>query len=290
MAGRRQPEEPESLLWSTVIFVGLFCIVVLFVCYRLCRCCWRRACGRRQQQASNGESTVKVAGIVDPVPLVHLRMQKELGSAYLLLFAAGLFGAHLFYLDRLVHGVFAICTLNFFGLGQVWDLFMLPAYVRRVNGCGSELAQSDRSCRRVCWRLPLAIVGVLVLAFVAYVKAPRTLHNLGICDLDKSMAQTTKNPYELLGVRRDASHAAARTAYQERLIVLEECGVTCESKKEDLKKAFDFATGSWRTRERSKKSAGTARGRSDKKRDSRDDAWDDWSDFVTLEWKALAGR
>jgi TM2 domain-containing membrane protein YozV len=58
---------------------------------------------------------------------------KSKGIAYLLLFFAGVLGAHHFYLGRWLKGVLYLCTGGFFVLGVIYDLFTLGRQVDEVN-------------------------------------------------------------------------------------------------------------------------------------------------------------
>jgi TM2 domain-containing membrane protein YozV len=59
--------------------------------------------------------------------------RRDTGIAYLLLLFGGLLGLHKFYLNRPAWGVFYIFTGGLFFAGIVYDLFTLPAQVRRCN-------------------------------------------------------------------------------------------------------------------------------------------------------------
>jgi TM2 domain-containing membrane protein YozV len=59
---------------------------------------------------------------------------KTSGTAYLWWLFLGAFGAHKFYLGRPAMGVLYLCTFGLLWIGLIWDLFTLPAQVRRANG------------------------------------------------------------------------------------------------------------------------------------------------------------
>jgi TM2 domain-containing membrane protein YozV len=58
---------------------------------------------------------------------------KETWIAYLLWFFFGFIGAHKFYLGKIGWGIVYICTGGLFLVGLLFDLFTLPAQVRRYN-------------------------------------------------------------------------------------------------------------------------------------------------------------
>ena len=59
--------------------------------------------------------------------------QRDTGIAYLLLLFGGVLGLHKFYLNRPAWGVVYILTGGLFCVGLIYDLFTLPAQVRRCN-------------------------------------------------------------------------------------------------------------------------------------------------------------
>src|SRR5258705_8763495 len=58
---------------------------------------------------------------------------KTSGTAYLWWLFLGAFGAHKFYLGRPAMGVLYLLTFGLLWVGLIWDLFTLPAQVRRAN-------------------------------------------------------------------------------------------------------------------------------------------------------------
>merc|ERR1712216_685319 len=139
----------------------------------------------------------------------HLGQRKELRTAYLLWGSAGLFGAHHFYLGRLAHGVIAASTLNFLTLGWLIDMLAIPVYVRGVNGCCAAAARHDRSCRRICWRMPVASTLWTVVFCFGFALIPRWIHSTGLVDIDASLASTRTNPYQLLDLKSDTDQRTA---------------------------------------------------------------------------------
>lgn len=58
---------------------------------------------------------------------------RSTGTTYLFWFFFGAFGAHKFYLGRPFMGVLYALSLGFIGMGVFFDLFTIPAQVRRAN-------------------------------------------------------------------------------------------------------------------------------------------------------------
>ncbi|MDH5681549.1 MAG: TM2 domain-containing protein [Spirochaetota bacterium] len=58
---------------------------------------------------------------------------RDLGTAYLLWFFLGIFGAHKFYLDRIGMGFAYLFTLGFFGIGWFIDMFTLPKQLKDAD-------------------------------------------------------------------------------------------------------------------------------------------------------------
>jgi len=58
---------------------------------------------------------------------------KSTGTAYLWWLFLGGFGAHKFYLNRPLMGLFYLCTLGGFLIGVLVDTFTIPGQVQRAN-------------------------------------------------------------------------------------------------------------------------------------------------------------
>lgn len=58
---------------------------------------------------------------------------RSLGTAYLLAFFLGFFGAHRFYLGRTGSGILWLCTAGLGGLGVLVDFFLLPSMTDNAN-------------------------------------------------------------------------------------------------------------------------------------------------------------
>jgi len=252
--------------------VNRYCGCCCRRCYACCGCCspCRRCCA---SQPDVGELVqIKLNG--KTVLASHLRPRKELGTAYGLWFFLGFFGAHHFYLDRLSHGTVSVWTLNLLGMGWICDGFLLPFYCRSCNGHTSPEASSDRTCGRAFTRLPLASITAIASLLAMFAFGPRTLHSLHVVDLDQKLAGTSRNPYDILGVARNAPLNASWAAYEEeikRLRKLRSCDDVCRRKKDDLKQIRGFLSGDfWR-------------------RPTDQDHWDEWSSLKSEEWSILGG-
>lgn len=55
-------------------------------------------------------------------------------AAYILLAFFGTLGAHRFYLRKWVTAIIYLFTFGLFGLGVIWDIFMIPSMARELNG------------------------------------------------------------------------------------------------------------------------------------------------------------
>ncbi|MBD9699726.1 TM2 domain-containing protein [Flavimobilis sp. GY10621] len=66
-------------------------------------------------------------------PHVQPRPDLSIGTAYLLWFFLGFFGAHHFYLGKVGMGLGYLFTFGWLMIGWFVDLFTLPAQVQRVN-------------------------------------------------------------------------------------------------------------------------------------------------------------
>jgi TM2 domain-containing membrane protein YozV len=302
------PKESLVPIW----FFLVFCCMA---------CCWR-CCGDRSGPRPDGAAVLTVQVDGEEHSVEHLRRRKTVSTAYMLWLMGGLLGAHHFYLDRVLHGVLALWSLNFLGLGYTFDLMFIPRYVSIFNRDVAAAAPlpPGGACRLLAKAL-LFLTLYFGLCSLAFSKVPRSLHNMGVTDLDKRMAQTAANPFEILGVERGADREDIERAFKE----LKRCGAhprqPCRSNMTELRKAYTFATKDWSQRAsnrtqrreqpkkavksddlnnafkqhvggRGKQKAKPGRSRS-RSRDSQDDdseedkSWDDWSGFVGSEWKAL---
>mmetsp|Transcript_5447 Transcript_5447/g.10377 ORF Transcript_5447/g.10377 Transcript_5447/m.10377 type:complete len:359 (-) Transcript_5447:50-1126(-) len=304
--------------WLIIIFVvGL----LIWCCQRFaccCCCCCRRSCPSLHQRFAPAEpdrgaaesATVKVDGKDMPVDL--LVQKKELWTTYLLWISAGLTGAHHFYLDRLVHGVLSMLTLNFLLCGWMLDALMIPFYVRGFNSRTAGSARHDASCRHICLRLPMVMTIWACVVSVGITKTPRILHSFSVVDLDRDIAKTKENPYSMLGASPgDDSRTLAR-AYQEQKRKVQRspsspCDRKCKEQLAELQKAYQFtANMGWKqelAKEREEARANEEAGKKSKRRPrskrrkvpTHDDQaeggeWSDWTDFVGLEWKVVSDR
>lgn len=58
---------------------------------------------------------------------------KQVGTAYLLWFFLGVFGAHRFYLGHIGMGILFLFTFGLFGIGWIIDAFLIPSRVEQAN-------------------------------------------------------------------------------------------------------------------------------------------------------------
>jgi len=237
---------------------------------------------------------VKVAG--RDLPVEHLIQTKDTRTAYFLWMTMGVLGGHLFYTDRLVHGVLAAVTGNFFGVGWFFDFFLIPTYVYAVNKqVPPEAARPDGSCGRICCRLPLAGIVMLMALLTFIFRFPSFLHGAGVVDLEQSLAGTAGNPYVILEVERDAPPHELKKAYQSRLQELEaskDCkdrNKVCKAMKKDLKQALDFILygDSPRLEGHREKQKETRKARYGDAQSQSDKEWADWGDWLRAEWHAV---
>mmetsp|Transcript_49266 Transcript_49266/g.107191 ORF Transcript_49266/g.107191 Transcript_49266/m.107191 type:complete len:299 (+) Transcript_49266:92-988(+) len=222
----------DSVFW----IVGLLHIVgVAVLTWLLCKCC----CSKAAVFPKDGAGKVTVR-------LEHMQDKKCLSSSYLLWFFFGLLGSHHFYLDRLVHGIVCVWTLNFLGVGWVLDGLLLPFYVRGFNARRtSPLAPWDTSRRRLWCRLPLLALCLLTVLLTTFLYLPRALNWTKVLDVDRLRAQTQANPYDVLGVTPGASLAGVRAAYRKESLRWHPdrnhgCGRECDEKMAEITKAFEL--------------------------------------------------
>lgn len=265
-------------IYMVLIILGLvyyFCCKRGNRCQRCCCGCCSSCCCRHTNEPDVGEP-LKLTVNGKAVLASHLRPKKELGTAYVLWFFLGLFGAHHFYLDRLTHGTISVWSFNLLGMGWICDGMLLPFYCRSCNGYAASEALSDRTCGRIFWRLPLASLTALASLLAIFFFGPRTLHSLHIVDLDQKLAGTSRNPYDILGVTREESREAKATweafdAETLRLSILKSCDMACREQKDDLKQIHGFLSGDfWR-------------------QSKDEDKWDEYFGLKTEEWSVLIG-
>jgi len=285
--------DPFETLASWAAIIVLLWALRKYGCKYVCCCCGCfcfRCCSRRSASAEKEEKAPRAVLVEgEEVSVSFLRPKKDMLAAYTLWWGAGVFGAHHFYLDRIVHGVFAAGTLNFFFIGWVLDAFSLPYFVSKYNGETADAAPYDPGSRRLCCRLPLFYGLLLTVASISFCQFPSMLHFTGIVDLESLMAGTERNPYDMLGVEPSVKAAAAEDAYDILMraelpqISGKPCDEKCRKRKKELGKAIKFVRGDWRhSADRRKENR-----RNSKKRTNVDTAWDDWADYIGLQWSTL---
>lgn len=225
--------------------------------------------------------------------VTHLLQKKEVGTAYLLWANAGLVGAHHFYLDRVVHGVLSLGSLNFLFCGWVLDALLIPVYVRSFNSRTAGVARHDASCRHICSRLPVVFILWSVVFYLVVAKTPRFMHELGLVDLDRAIAKTKENPYTLLGVQPDTEMNHVYAAYRDKQkheSKMLMCDRKCKENLAEYKKAYNYISGGWKEQVEDSKAKRKKRRRKDTEEsedEAHNQAWSDWSEFVSLEWKVI---
>eukprot|EP00929_Paragymnodinium_shiwhaense_P024421 TRINITY_DN1502_c0_g1_i1.p1 TRINITY_DN1502_c0_g1~~TRINITY_DN1502_c0_g1_i1.p1 ORF type:complete len:340 (+),score=77.83 TRINITY_DN1502_c0_g1_i1:91-1110(+) len=201
---------------------------------------------KKEKESWLGRSSFRKTPLVNSdITLDHLQPKKQLATSYYLMLFFGLTGAHHFYLEKMCRGLFALFTFNFFGLGQLYDLFMMPSYVRRANtGCTDEDAPSDGSGWKIAWRLPKSVMIMYMLPALLMLYTPWALNRVGVVDIERMSAQTEANPYEILGLGRGASMKDAKMAHRKMSLKYHPdknpgCGKECDAKMAEIHKAFD---------------------------------------------------
>lgn len=74
--------------------------------------------------------------------------KKSVIIAYLCWFFGGIFGLHLFYLERDAHAFLTWSTLGGYGLGWLADITKIPRYVRDCNDDPKFLAELSERMRK----------------------------------------------------------------------------------------------------------------------------------------------
>lgn len=273
----------DELLFYIGRGIGQFIVLATIVYYvkkGAARCCCRRG---QPVEAGPEVREVTVEGQSVPVSVNHLIHKKDVATTFMLCAYGGIFGAHHFYLDRVTHGVICIWTANFFFFGYFVDLILVPYYVRMHNQkavdakvYGATPPQKFSCCACLSWRVSLVYLALIVFFVVALIKLPRGLHDARIIDIDAAIAGTTQNPYDIVGVPRGSPEDVVAQAYIKQVHALEfsgkRCDAKCELKIEQLEKAVEFIDGGWRLSHGVKDDVS---------------AWDDWADFIALEWEVV---
>lgn len=256
-----------EIAWN--IFLTYNCITFFWSAFKWCR---RR--GGVVEESTAKEAVAARVVVIPSSSIDAMQPRKCLLSAYALWAVTGIFGAHHFYLGRVVHGLLATWTLNFFGLGWIMDFFLLPVYVCNFNSVGvAPMAPCDKSRGRLFFRLPLTAIVAVGLPTVLLIKGPVIMNYFGVLDIDRIAAQTAVNPYELLGLGRGASMSEAKAAYRKESLRWHpdrnaNCGKECEDKMGEISKAFELI----------------------KKRQAplpEDSTWDNWLKNLFKDWKAV---
>eukprot|EP00931_Biecheleriopsis_adriatica_P091564 TRINITY_DN65448_c0_g1_i1.p1 TRINITY_DN65448_c0_g1~~TRINITY_DN65448_c0_g1_i1.p1 ORF type:complete len:322 (+),score=46.05 TRINITY_DN65448_c0_g1_i1:122-1087(+) len=227
-----------------------FSITTWIFFYKTCSCIIDFCrCKRPANQGVADERVVKVEG--KEVPVEHLMRHKDMWTAYSLCATMGLFGAHHFYLDRILHGAVAAMTLNFGMLGYFIDLLAIPTYTRNCNLQTVRSARPDASCRRYCCCMPCVGTVALCNLLLFFGAAPLIIQATGLVDIERRMAGTKENPYVILNWDRNVTRQEATRAmpalmdeiHKSKDCVRSKNDKACKVKMSEFKKAFDFVTG-----------------------------------------------
>lgn len=224
---------------SDLVFaaIGFAHVLGFGLCFwACCRCC-------RKVTEPAAQASTELPAVAHDL----LQPKKRVLTSYLLwLFCGPLANAHHFYLGRVVHGLISVWTLNFASIGWFLDAILIPYYVYSANSrCTLPTAPYDSSRQRLLCRLPLLLLSVGTLLLGVGVYLPSGLHHMGFVDLDRIAAQTEANPYDVLGIPRNAGLAEAKTAYRKTSLRWHPdrnlgCGKPCEKKMSEITKAFDL--------------------------------------------------
>lgn len=250
-----RPDDYLMAMIGLVHIVGVIC-VGWFI---------RRCCCRKSSEASSDPCIVQEE---------HLQTQKSLTSSYILWFCVPFTGAHHFYLDRVVHGVICVYTLNFFGLGWAIDAFLMPRYVRAYNAKRVHPnAPCDMSRRNLCCKLPLLMLFIVGFLAGAFLYTPFVMHRLGVVDIDRIAAQTEENPFDILGIPHTADLTTAKNAYRKESLSWHPdrnvgCGKRCERKMADITRAFEQI--------KKRRAPGPA-----------DRSWEAWAENIVSDWSSI---
>lgn len=222
--------------WATLLTVGVGHVIGIAVVIRgVQKFCCRRA------STPNGAQSPGTAEVE------HLQPQKLLSTSYLLWLGTGfVVNAHLFYLERIIHGLLATWTMNFLGIGWIIDGLLIPYYVSNFNTSRTtNTAPPDATRRRLLFHLPLLVFSATALLVATAVYLPSILHSVGVVDIDRLAAQTEVNPYDVLGIPYSAGLQEARSAYRKESLRWHPdrnhgCGKECEKKMSEITKAFEL--------------------------------------------------
>eukprot|EP00927_Polykrikos_kofoidii_P008449 TRINITY_DN13503_c0_g1_i1.p1 TRINITY_DN13503_c0_g1~~TRINITY_DN13503_c0_g1_i1.p1 ORF type:complete len:345 (+),score=48.06 TRINITY_DN13503_c0_g1_i1:57-1037(+) len=224
----------ETIFEDTNVGETVALIIVLLLLWSMCCCCrlccpaWLCPCGvccctmsiscncpkRGNAEVDNAvQKSIKVDGETEPVPVEYLRQRKSTVTAWWLLWSSGLVGGHHFYLDKVVHGITAAVTVNFLGVGWFLDMLLMPGYLWRANTHTSAAAVAPEPGCRFCSRLCLGLVLAVVWWIGLLSWFPVVLETGFNLDPHMELANTTANPYDVLGVPRYTPHEDIKKKY-----------------------------------------------------------------------------
>mmetsp|Transcript_26644 Transcript_26644/g.61278 ORF Transcript_26644/g.61278 Transcript_26644/m.61278 type:complete len:155 (+) Transcript_26644:81-545(+) len=128
-------EEGEEVI-AIGTFGSLAFVAGLLLCCSCCcwSCCWPKPPPTLQSEANIPSDVVEVRGTAGQmISREHLRAPKKFRTVFLLWLFGGLLGVHHFYLERVLHGLLAMFTLNWCGIGWLIDFARLPCFVDSFN-------------------------------------------------------------------------------------------------------------------------------------------------------------
>lgn len=251
--------DAEVLVTGVVVVFVILCLLLRFCLQGLCAAgCSKKAWDAWREKNSKEAAAKKREAEIGPyvkavmvegrrVPVEMLRERKDQVLAYMFWLIGGFVGIHHFYLERWVHGLLVMWTLNFFGAGMLSDFWFMPAY---VNGANSGISAASRKGRGgVCgWLLfviavPSVVAAALAVDVMALKELPQVLRWAGVADMEKLAANTTVNPFDVLKVPRDAelSAVSAKLAALRRAEP-KPCNAVCKARLEDFRRAHAFIT------------------------------------------------
>jgi hypothetical protein len=128
----------------------------------------------------------------------HLRPKLHLTTAYILFCTLGLFGAHHFYLHKIMQGILHGVTFGFFGVGMVTDFFAMPQYVKEYNArCHPTAPYCQQSSMKLFIKKFLQFFLIFgVGGYISLFHVPRTLARFNIIDAKAFTGGMETDPYE----------------------------------------------------------------------------------------------
>lgn len=229
--------------WSGLIY-GILVLLVIGWLARRCYKCFISCTGCCRREQKNKEKAKGAKTSTPNIVVKYLRPKKQVNTSYVLWATVGLFGAHHFYLGRVAYGILCVWTMNFFGIGQMVDIFLIPYYVRQHNKLTADHAPYDGSFLRHFQKMILIMIALCIFAVPFLFQGPIWFQYFGWIDFEQIAAQTAANPYDILGLPRSANLSEAKIAYRKASMEWHPdknpgCGRKCDDKMAEIGKAFD---------------------------------------------------